>query len=89
MFGLWCTHQQFQERLEKQLSELLTQSKKQSISNADALKKSYILNLDPLKELVTSCSFSTGRPAFINRRFSRPCSWPVTTKNQSAVFQPV
>lgn len=63
MLGPWRTHMQFQEQLEKQLGELLPQSENQVKYHAGALEKVYIMNLDPLKELVMTCYSSTGRPA--------------------------
>ena len=63
MLGPWRTHAQFQEQLEKQLDELLPQSENQVKYHAGALEKVYIVNLDPLKELVISSYSNTGRPA--------------------------
>lgn len=63
MLGPWRTHAQFQEQLEKQLGELLPQSENQVKYHAGALEKVYIMNLDPLKELVISSYSNTGRPA--------------------------
>jgi len=59
----WCPHVKFQVRLEKQLVELLPQKENQIMFYAGALEKVYIMNLDPLKELVMSCYSNTGRPA--------------------------
>ncbi len=61
MLGPWRPHVQFQVQLEKQLVELLPQKEKQIMFHADALEKVYIMNLDPLKELVMSCNSNTGR----------------------------
>ena len=63
MLGPWRPHAQFQERLEKQLGDLLPQKENQIKYYAGVLEKVYIMNLDPLKELVMSCYSSTGRPA--------------------------
>jgi len=63
MLGPWMPHVQFQERLEKQLAELLPQKENQIMYHAGALEKVYTMNLDPLKKLVKYCYSNTGRPA--------------------------
>ena len=71
MLGSWPSHEDYQRQLVSDLSFIARISPYALFEYERSLSKLYILNLDPLKDLVAPCYSSTGRPS----------------KNQSEIFR--
>lgn len=63
MLGLWQSHADFREWLEKRLGVLYQQYDSLIKFHANVLEKVYVLDLDPLKDLIAPQYSPVGRPA--------------------------
>jgi hypothetical protein len=63
MLGNWRTHKEYQSYLLEKILPFFESDKKKVLHYEDALSKLYILDLDPLKELLAKHFSITGAPA--------------------------
>lgn len=63
MLGAWRTHKEYQSYLEEKILEFFRVDPENVMQYKDALSKLYILDLDPLKPLLSSYYSLTGAPA--------------------------
>ncbi len=63
MLGFWRTHEEYQSYLLEKILPFFESDKDNVIQYKDALSKLYILDLDPLKPLLSNYYSTTGAPA--------------------------
>ncbi len=63
MLGFWRTHEEYQSYLLEKILPFFESDKNNVLQYEDALSKLYILDLDPLKPLLSGYYSTTGTPA--------------------------